>query len=352
MYSSADVTVTPRPMYPADGRKIPDCYTKPGDLRDELQAELGQFPLFRFWGPAASIESTRWLAEAAKRVEARFAPDLSLVYLPHLDYGLQKVGPAGIGAELGEIDAVAGDLIDFYEARGARVIVLSEYGIVPVSRPVHPNRVLRAAGLIAYREELGREVLDVGGSPAFAMADHQLAHVYVQDRARIPEVKALFEATPGVGEVLDDAGKREYGLDHERSGELVLLAEPDSWFTYYYWEDDDRAPDYARTVDIHRKPGYDPVELFLDPAIRVPPLALGSRLVRKKLGFRTLMDVIPLDATLVKGSHGRIPDDPAKGPLLITRQADLLESDRPAATDVHDLILRHLGVQLREATAR
>ena len=352
MYSSADVTVTPRPMYPADGRKIPDCYTKPSGLRDELQAELGQFPLFRFWGPAASIESTRWLAEAAKRVEARFAPDLSLVYLPHLDYGLQKVGPAGIGAELGEIDAVAGDLIDFYEARGARVIVLSEYGIVPVSRPVHPNRVLRAAGLIAYREELGREVLDVGGSPAFAMADHQLAHVYLQDRARIPEVKALFEATPGVGEVLDEAGKREYGLEHERSGELVLLAEPESWFTYYYWEDDERAPDFARTVEIHRKPGYDPVELFLDPAIRVPPLALGSRLVRKKLGFRTLMDVIPLDATLVKGSHGRIPGDPAKGPLLITRQADLLESDRPAATDVHDLILRHLGVQLREATAR
>jgi predicted AlkP superfamily pyrophosphatase or phosphodiesterase len=352
MYSSADVTVTPRPMYPADGRKIPDCYTKPGDLRDTLQAELGQFPLFRFWGPAASIESTRWIAEAAKRVEAQFGPDLSLVYLPHLDYGLQKLGPAGIGTEVAELDAVAGDLIDFYEARGARVMVLSEYGIVPVSRPVHPNRVLREAGLIAYRMELGREVLDIGGSPAFAMADHQLAHVYVQDPARVAEVKALFEATPGVAEVLDEAGKRDYGLDHERSGELVLIAEPDAWFTYYYWQDDERAPDYARTVDIHRKPGYDPVELFLDPAIRVPPLALGSRLVRKKLGFRTLMDVIPLDATLVKGSHGRIPDDPAKGPLLITRNGDLLESDRPAATDVHDLILRHLGVSVPEAAAR
>jgi predicted AlkP superfamily pyrophosphatase or phosphodiesterase len=354
MYSSADVTVTPRPMYPADGRKIPDCYTKPGDLRDSLQADLGQFPLFRFWGPAASIESTRWIAEAAKRVERRFGPDLTLVYLPHLDYGLQKKGPAldGIRSELGELDAVAGDLIDFYEARGARVIVLSEYGILPVSRPIHPNRVLRAAGLIAYRIELGREVLDIGGSQAFAMADHQLAHVYVQDRARVPEVKALFEATPGVGEVLDQAGKREYGLDHARSGELVLIAEPDAWFTYYYWEDDERAPDYARTVDIHRKPGYDPVELFLDPAIRVPALALGTRVVRKKLGFRTLMDVIPLDATLVKGSHGRIPDEPSKGPLLMTRQGELLESDRPAAADVHDIILRHLAVRAREAAAR
>jgi predicted AlkP superfamily pyrophosphatase or phosphodiesterase len=352
MYSSADVTVTPRPMYPADGRKIPDCYTKPGDLRDALQAELGQFPLFKFWGPAASIDSTRWLAEAAKRVESRYDPGLTLVYLPHLDYGLQKKGPVGVDDELRELDEVAGDLIAFYEQRGARVIVLSEYGIVPVSRPVHPNRALRAAGLIAYRIELGREVIDIGGSEAFAVADHQIAHVYVRDPARVGEVREVLEGLDGVGEVLDEAGKRDYGLDHDRSGELVLIAEPEAWFTYYYWEDDALAPDYARTVDIHRKPGYDPVELFLDPAIRVPPLALGSRLVRKKLGFRTLMDVIPLDATLVKGSHGRIPDDPAKGPLLMTNQADLIEDGGLAATGVHDLILRHLGVPVHEGAAR
>jgi predicted AlkP superfamily pyrophosphatase or phosphodiesterase len=352
MYSSADVTVTPRPMYPADGRKIPDCYTKPGDLRDRLQAELGQFPLFKFWGPAASIDSTKWIAEAAKVVDTQFDPTLSLVYLPHLDYELQKKGPVGVEKQLGELDAIAGDLIDFYEARGARVIVLSEYGIVPVSRPVHPNRILRAAGLISYRMELGREVLDIGGSEAFAMADHQISHVYVRDPARIDEVRALFEGAPGVGEVLDEEGKRDYGLDHERSGELVLIAEPDAWFTYYYWEDDERAPDYARTVDIHRKPGYDPVELFLDPAIKVPPLAIGSRLIRKKLGFRTLLDVIPLDASLVKGSHGRIPDDPARGPLLISRHTALLGDGELAATDVHDVILRHLGVPVREAAAR
>ena len=354
MYAGADVTVTPRPMYPADGRKIPDCYTKPGDLRDSLQGELGQFPLFKFWGPAASIDSTRWIAGAAKSVEGRFGPDLTLVYLPHLDYGLQKKGPAerDVRTELGELDAVAGDLIDFYEERGARVIVLSEYGIVPVSRPVHPNRVLRAAGLISYRMELGREVLDIGGSEAFAMADHQLAHVYVRDSRRVDEVKALLAGSPGVRDVLDEEGKRDHGLDHDRAGELVLIAEPDSWFTYYYWEDDDRAPDYARTVDIHRKPGYDPVELFLDPAIRIPPLALGSRLVRKKLGFRTLMDVIPLDASLVKGSHGRIPADPAKGPLLMTRQAELLGDGDVAATDVHDVILSHLGLPAPRAMSR
>ena len=354
MYSSAEITVTPRPMYPADGRKIPDCYTKPGDLRDWLQADLGRFPLFKFWGPGASIDSTRWIAQAAKRVDSRYDPTLSLVYLPHLDYPLQKKGPApaGITQELGELDAVAGDLIDFYEARGARVIVVSEYGIVPVSRPVHPNRALRAAGLLNYRMELGREVVDVGGSAAFAVADHQVAHVYVADPARVPEVSALLASLAGVGEVLDEAGKRAYGLDHPRSGELVLIAEPDAWFTYYYWEDDALAPDYARTVDIHRKPGYDPVELFVDPAIRWPPLALGQRIVRRKLGFRTLLDVIPLDATLIKGSHGRVPDDPAHGPLLMTREADRLESDDVAATDVHDLILRHLDVPVPEPAAR
>jgi predicted AlkP superfamily pyrophosphatase or phosphodiesterase len=354
MYSSADVTVTPRPMYPADGRKIPDCYTKPGDLRDELQAELGQFPLFKFWGPGASIDSTRWLAEAAKKVETRFGPDLSLVYLPHLDYGLQKKGPrpTDVATELGELDALVGDLIDFYERHGANVIVLSEYGIVPVSRPVHPNRVLREAGLIAYRMELGREVIDIGGSEAFAMADHQTAHVYVRDPRRLDQVQKLLEKVPGVGEVLDAAGKREYGLDHARSGELVLIAEPDSWFTYYYWLDDSKAPDYARTVDIHRKPGYDPVELFLDPAIKLPPVALGTRLVRKKLGFRMLMDVIPLDASLIRGSHGRIPDDPSKGPMLMTSRPELLPDGDVAATDVHDLILRHLEVPVAEAAAR
>jgi predicted AlkP superfamily pyrophosphatase or phosphodiesterase len=350
MYSSADITVTPRPMYPADGRKIPDCYTRPADLRDRLQAELGPFPLFKFWGPGASIDSTKWIAEAAKRVEQRFAPGLTLVYLPHLDYALQKTGPAhdAIRTQLGELDAVAGDLIDFYEERGVRVIVISEYGIVPVSRPVHPNRILRRAGLIRYRLELGREVIDVGGSDAFAVADHQVAHVYVRDPSRVPDVQSLFEGVAGIGMVLDQAGKRAYELDHERSGELVLIAEPDAWFTYYYWEDEAKAPDYARTVDIHRKPGYDPVELFLDPAIRLPALAIGSRLVRRKLGFRTLMDVIPLDATLVCGSHGRIPDDPARGPLLITRQTELLPDGPVAATDVHDLILRHLGVAALE----
>ncbi|MDP9401695.1 MAG: alkaline phosphatase family protein [Actinomycetota bacterium] len=345
MYSSVDVAVTPRPMYPADGRKLPDVHTHPAELRGALQAELGQFPLFKFWGPATSIEATRWIAESAKWVDRRHDPTLTLVYLPHLDYCLQRGGPdpARNAGDLRELDEVCGDLIEHYQDRGARVIVLSEYGIVPVSRPVHLNRVLRRHGLVSVRDELGHELLDAGASTAFAVADHQVAHVYVNDRARAGEVRALLEAVEGVERVVDEEGRRAYGLDHPRSGELVAIAEPDAWFTYYFWLDDARAPDYARTVDIHRKPGYDPVELFVDPAIRRPKLAIGRRLVRSRLGFRGLMDVITLDASLVRGSHGRVPEDAAAGPLLMTDAPELLEADPVEAIAVGDLVLRHLA---------
>jgi predicted AlkP superfamily pyrophosphatase or phosphodiesterase len=346
MYSTADYSVTPRPMYPADGRKIPDVYTFPGSLRDQLQAELGTFPLFEFWGPRASINSTRWIAEAAKRVERTHNPTLTLVYLPHLDYNLQKLGPdpSQVEGDLRAVDDAAGDLIQFYEERGAQVIVLSEYGIVPVSRPLHVNRWLREHGLIAVRQELGREVFDPGASAAFAVADHQIAHVYVNDTRRLGEVRELLESAPGVAVVLDETGQRDRRVRHERSGDLIAVAEPDAWFTYYYWLDDARAPDYARTVDIHRKPGYDPVELVLDPAIKVPALEIGWKLAKRKAGFRTLLDVTPLDATLVRGSHGRFGEWSDDGPCVISRQSALFRSNEMMSVDVYSLMLRHLGV--------
>ncbi|MGH9309364.1 MAG: alkaline phosphatase family protein [Vicinamibacterales bacterium] len=348
MYSDVDVSVTPRPMYPADGRKLPDVYTAPAGLRGELQRRLGTFPLFSFWGPRTSIESTRWIADAAKIVEERHAPTLTLVYLPHLDYTLQRTGPGTREAEedVGRVDEICAELIAFYEARGARVIVLSEYGIRDVSAPVHVNRVLRQHGMIAVREELGLELLDAGASAAFAVADHQVAHVYVNDRARLGEVRALLESTPGIEVVLDAAGKRAHHIDHGRAGELVAIARPDAWFTYYYWLDDARAPDFARTVDIHRKPGYDPVELFVDPSLRLPALQVGWKLARRKLGFRTLLDVIPLDASLVRGSHGRRPNvtDP-DAPVLLTRHKELLSGQSLESVDVYALILAHLELR-------
>jgi predicted AlkP superfamily pyrophosphatase or phosphodiesterase len=354
MYSSADIAVTPRPMYPADGRKLPDIYTVPAGLRDELQQRLGQFPLFRFWGPAADIVSTRWIGRSALDVFERQRPTLTLVYLPHLDYNLQRLGPdhPRIAQDVAEVDQVCGELIEAAQRAGARVIALSEYGITAVSKPVHINRALRQAGYIQIREELGRELLDAGASRAFALADHQIAHVYVAEPAIVPEVKALLEALPGVERVLDEAGKRQAGLDHPRSGELVAISRADSWFTYYYFLDDARAPDFARTVDIHRKPGYDPVELFLDPKLPLVKARIAWRLAQKILGFRYLMDVISLDATLVKGSHGRPTDRPEDGPLLISSEPDALAEGPVAATAVRDLILEHVFGLAAQAARR
>lgn len=348
MYSTVDYSVTPRPMYPADGRKLPDIYTQPADLRPQLQSTLGQFPLFKFWGPATSVESSQWIAESAKAVEHRVSPTLTLIYLPHLDYCLQKVGCQAdqIATDLMEIDDLCGNLIDFYEDRGAQVIVLSEYGITPVNTPVHINRILREAGLLTVREELSLELLDAGASRAFAVADHQLAHVYVNDLSVLPTVKRLLENTDGIELVLDEAGKAEHHINHSRAGELVAVAKPDAWFTYYYWLDDRYAPDFARAVDIHRKPGYDPVELFIDPTIKAPKLKIGLKLLQKKLGFRYLMDVIPLDATLVKGSHGHITQQPADCPVFITRQSHLLQHESMTAVDVFQLMLDHLQVNV------
>jgi predicted AlkP superfamily pyrophosphatase or phosphodiesterase len=345
MYSTADISATPRPMYPADGRKLPDVYTYPPELRDELQAALGEFPLFRFWGPAADITSTDWIGRSTKHVFEKVRPTLTLVYLPHLDYNLQRLGPnhPDIAKDVAKVDAICGELIEAAKKAGAHVVVLSEYGITDVSNPVHINRALRKAGWLKVREELGREQLDAGASDAFALSDHQIAHIYVQKPELVDRVASLVQSLPGVERVLDGAGKRELGLDHPRSGELVAISRADSWFTYYHFLDDAKAPDYARTVDIHRKPGYDPVELFIDPALPMAKLRIALRLAQKKLGMRYLMDVISLDATLVKGSHGRPTDNPQDGPVFITSVPELLRSDAAvAATDVKTLLLDHV----------
>lgn len=344
MYSTANYAVTPRPMYPADGRKVPDVHTNPGSLRDELQGKLGTFPLFEFWGPRASIRSTQWIAESAKLVEAKFHPTLTLVYLPHLDYNLQRLGVThpDIRADLAMTDDVTADLIAHYEANGVSVIVLSEYGITDVSKPIHLNRALRERGLIVVREEMGHDVLDPGASTAFAVADHQIAHIYVNDHRRLDEVRALVTSVPGVEKVLGRDEQADYRIAHPRAGDLLAIAAPEAWFTYYYWLDDERAPDYARTVDIHRKPGYDPVELFLDPAIRIPALTVGWKIAKRKAGLRSLLDVIPLDASLVRGSHGRPGGWDDESPVVISRSANFLPSLQLASVDVHDIILRHL----------
>jgi predicted AlkP superfamily pyrophosphatase or phosphodiesterase len=297
--------------------------------------------------PRTDLAASTWIAESAKYVEEEMSPTLSLVYLPHLDYCLQKTGPRPdeIATDLNEMDETVGDLIAFFEARGARVIVLSEYGITPVNKPVHINRALRAAGMIAIREELGLEQLDCGACKAFAVADHQVAHVYVNDPSVYGQVLEVLKGLDGVDLVLEDEGKREHHIDHERAGDIVCVAQPDAWFTYYFWVDDAVAPDFARCVDIHRKPGFDPVELFVDPEIPFPTAKAGFRVLQGVLGFRRLMDLIPLDASLVQGSHGHLTANPDEGPLFMTRHADLLDGrTRIEPTEVFNLILRHLNL--------
>ncbi len=344
MYAPVDWSVTPRPSYPADGRKIFDVYTQPAELRDELQAQLGRFPLHRFWGPAADIVSSRWIADATLRVLNRYRPALTLVYLPHLDYNLQRLGPNDprIREDLRLVDAETGRVIETARSQGAEVVVLSEYAISEVDTPVHLNRILREHGYLQVRREpLGWETLDCGASTAFAVADHQVAHVYVNRADKVDEVARLLRKVDGVELVLDRVAQQRFGLDHPRSGELVVVAAPRHWFTYYFWLDDARAPDYARTVDIHRKPGYDPVELFLDRRLRFPKLRIAWRLLQKSLGFRYYMDVIGLDATVVRGSHGRLPTpgkEATESPVFVCSSRQV-ERDQIEATDVKPLLL-------------
>jgi predicted AlkP superfamily pyrophosphatase or phosphodiesterase len=350
MYATVDFSITPRPMYPADGRKVFDIYTHPFDLGPKVKADLGEFPFPAFWGPAAGVDSeqfsadavSKWIAASARWVEEKHSPTLSLIYLPHLDYNLQRKGPRdpSVGKDLREIDAIVGGLLGFFEARDVEPIIVSEYGITPVDRPVHLNRIFRRQNWLAIKTELGLELLDAGASKVFAVADHQIAHIYVNEPSLMQPVREILEGIDGVETVLGPKEKSAAGISHYRAGDLIVIARERSWFTYYYWLDDALAPDFARCVDIHRKPGYDPVELFIDPNITLPKLKIVGKLLKKKLGFRMLMDLIPLDASLIKGSHGRRPESLEDYPLIIGRPGLFNSRPQLRSTEVYGCISR------------
>lgn len=289
------------------------------ELHDELTDALGTFPLFHFWGPGADIVSSRWIIDATRHILRTRTPDLALCYLPHLDYDLQRFGPDDPRSRRAatELDEALAPLLDDARREGRTVVALSEYAITPVSRAVDINRELRRAGLLEVHTQDGMEYLDPMASRAFAVADHQIAHVYVRRPEDLEATRKVLATLPGIAELLDDEGKKRHGLDHPRSGELVAVADPDAWFTYYYWLDDDRAPDFARLVEIHRKPGYDPVELFMDPEDPYVRVKAATALARKKLGMRYRMAVVPLDPSPIRGSHGRLPASDEEGPLII-----------------------------------
>jgi len=339
MGTAADISVTPRPVYKADGGKIFDIASYPQRFKEALKRDLGEFPFHSFWGPRAGLPSSQWIADAARWIEEHEQPDLSLVYLPHLDYDLQRFGPDDPRSDAArrDVDTLVGDLAEFLEARGVEVLVVSEYAITAVDRAVPLNKVLRRHGWLELKPEAGSLTLDTFNSKAFAVVDHQVAHVVVLDSSVREAVRQALLATPGVAEVLDAEGQSAAGIKHARSGDFVVVSDDHSWFSYYWWEEGEGDPDFARTVDIHRKPGYDPVELFVDPKLPLPMLTIAWFLLKKKLGFKALMEVVSQDASLVKGSHGRIPEDPLDWPVLIAPSSAALPA-QIASTDVYGRI--------------
>lgn len=323
--AGADFICTPAPIHNPDGSESLWCYTKPTELYGELRDTLGHFPLMNFWGPMANIKSSDWIIDSAVIAAKRFQPRFTYIYIPHLDYAAQKFGPNSEQAiqAVSDLDASLGRLVKgFHEAKldDLEWLVASEYVITEVDTVVYPNRLLREAGLLALKEENGKENLIPGESPAWALVDHQLAHVFVKDPDDVDLVADLFRDHPDIEHVLVGADRRSFSLDHPRSGDVVLISKPNAWFAYYWWQQDEKAPDYARTVDIHKKPGYDPVELFIDMPTKS----------------------IPLDATLVKGSHGYPANESSRKGVLISTTP--LTGTTYQDTDVTKIILSKFGV--------
>ena len=327
----ADTICMPAPVHNPDGSESLWCYTRPEELYGELRDAWGHFPLQHFWGPMANIESTAWIARSAADAARRFRPRFFYLYLPHLDYAAQREGPDSEAARraLTELDNVLDTMIQEFHAEfspdATTWLVASEYVIVPVDHVVYPNRVLRDAGLLQVStDDAGLEELDVARSSAWTLVDHQCGHVFVRDRdaAVISRVAELFRGVTGIDEVLVGDQRDRYHLSHARSGDVVLVSAANSWQAYYWWHSDDRAPSYARTVDIHRKPGYDPVELHVDRATRS----------------------IPLDATLVRGSHGAPARQEWQRGVLLSSQRGVFVEQPTADTDVAEIVLRQFGI--------
>jgi predicted AlkP superfamily pyrophosphatase or phosphodiesterase len=343
--AEVDISITPKPWYGVDGNKVFGITGTPLGLSESLVTKLGSFPFSSFWGPMAGRPATSWIARCAAEVLTQEEPTLSLVYLPHLDYEPQRHGPSGcdMAKLVRELDDDCEPLLEAAKKLGARVWVLSEYGHCDVKQPVYLNRVLRQAGLIGVRNGPFGEQWDPYNSRAFAVCDHQLAHVSVANPSDIPRVKELLVGLPGVDKLYEGAEREAIGLQHSRSGELVLLSKPDAWFAYPFWLNDDEAPDYARAVAIHHKPGYDPCELFFDPALKIPKLYAAWKVLRKKLGFRMTMDVVPLDARIVHGSHGLIAADADDAAILVA-DGPKPSGERIPMTAIRDLVLQALGL--------
>jgi len=289
MYADADIVLTPRPLHMED-RMIMWCYSRPPGLYEKISYEIGKFDLSTYWGPFASNKSSAWIGRATELVLERQKPNILFTYIPHLDYIFQREGifPKNLKEEIRFVDNIVGNImnktIDLGIREQTQFVIVSEYGFSDVTNDIPLNRIFREQGLLAVREIDGREYIDFEYSVAFAMVDHQVAHIYIKG-ASVQQIKRILDSVEGIEIVLDEDGKKMMNINHERSGDLIAIAESDKWFSYYWWFEEEKSPPFANKVDIHRKPGYDPSELFLDA---------------KTKG-------IPLNGKKVRASHGRVP---------------------------------------------
>jgi predicted AlkP superfamily pyrophosphatase or phosphodiesterase len=285
----SDIYFSPAPVHKHHGGMIIDCISKPVSLNARLKKELGPFPLSSYWGPLASKISSEWIADSAISVMNNEKPDLLYVYLPHLDYDLQRFGPVSQQGwrAFWELLAIIKKLSESASKSGYKKLFFSDYAITPANEVIYPNQTLMNNGFFKTRNVNGMLYPDFHSSAAFSVVDHQIAHVYVFDLDKTGEAFTALQKMEGIYKILDIGGKTEAGVDHIRSGDFILIAKKGFWFDYRWWNEKAQAPDYATHVDIHNKPGYDPCELFFG----WPP---GS---------------ISQDPRKIKGSHGRVDDN-------------------------------------------
>lgn len=321
----ADYVCMPAPIHQPDGSEDPWCYTKPQEYYGTLLESLGHFPLQHFWGPMANIKSTSWIANSAAAAAAKFKPNFFYIYLPHLDYQAQKFGPNSEQAtqSVKELDQLIGQFsADMQNAYATDIcwMIASEYVITEVDHVLYPNRILRDANLLGLvHEDGGGELIDFENTPAWALVDHQFSHIFVNQSHHdsVEKIADLFRDREGVDQILVGDARKLHGMDHERSGEIVVISKPNSWQAYYWWQDDKLAPSFARTVDIHKKPGYDPVELHFDMATKS----------------------IPLDAGLIKGSHGAPSKSAEQMGVFLSNEASLVNTESINDFALFDVVL-------------
>tara|TARA_Y100000590_G_scaffold361534_1_gene418247 strand:- start:3891 stop:5195 length:1305 start_codon:yes stop_codon:yes gene_type:complete len=313
LFANSDIIVTPKPLHFENSFEM-WCYSKPQNFYEEIVEEIGEFDLKSYWGPFASIESSKWIVNATKITIKKQSPDLLLTYIPHLDYSGQKFGPdsSEFKDSVLEVDKLLGDLKEFIDTEKLdyEIIIISEYGFNQVNNSLSPNRILNENKLLEFRKINGKEYIDFELSKAFAMCDHQIAHIYIKPGFE-NTVKTIFQNVD-VGNIFDKNAQLDLKINNVRSGEIILTSKKNSWFNYYWWTDEKYAPEFTFSVDIHRKPGFDPLELFLD-------------MKTKK---------ISQDVTLIRGSHGIIDNELSKLPIFGTTISDKILPEKMNVTEI------------------